>query len=405
MDLNTCMDEYAKLIACGGIRVKEGEKVLINSDVAMSDMARRVAKACYENGASKVEIRWSDSRMNEIDLKYASEETLSTVSGWEELQMKEQSEELPCLIHLLASDPAESDARLAAKQAAVTGARLQVMIPHILKMRNRYKWTAVCIPTQAWADLIFPEEENNLQRLWEEVLEIVGVNGDGTAVEKLNAKFASMWTHMDALNSLHLRSLHLMSELGTDLHVELHEGVPFACACGPEDEAAVNIPSEELFTSPAAGKAEGTVAASCPLIYDNQYIEGLKLTFENGRVSDVKAEQGEEYFRNMIRTDDGASMLGEVAVVDRTSSIRSYGHLFNHTLFDENAACHIALGRGFAFLIKDFKNKSPEEIAAYGINESAVHCDIMWGTDHACITGVTADGKEVEILRDGQWCI
>ncbi len=405
MDFERCMDEYAKLIVCGGIRVAPGEKVLINSDIATSDMAHRVAKACYEQGAAKVEIRWSDSKMTAMNLQYASEEILSQVTGWEELQMKEQSEELPCLIHLLCSDPNEGDSVLAQKQAVITGNRLQVMKPHILKMRNRYKWTAACIPTQDWADLIFPGVEDNLHKLWLEILEIVNVNGDGTAVEKMNAKFQTMWSHMDALNSLKLRKLHLETELGTDLHVELHERVPFACACGPQDDYIKNIPSEELFTSPIAGKAEGVLVASVPFIYENQYVEGLKLTFKDGRVTDVKADKGEAFFRKVVETDPGASMLGEVAIVDKVFPIRGFGHIFGHTLLDENAACHIAVGRGFTFLIKDFMTMTPEEIADCGINESGIHCDIMWGTDHTRISGITAEEKEVVIMDDGEWCI
>lgn len=405
MDLETCKNEYAKLIAEGGVNVQPGEMVLINADVTAYDMARRVVKACYDRGAAKVEVRWSDTRLTDMDFRYADEEVLKTVTGWEEEQMKEQAEELPCLIHLLTTDPIGADDAMVAKQSSVRNARLEVLLPYIMKMRNRYKWTAVCIPTQPWADLVFPGEENNLAHLWQDILSTVLVNGDGTAVEKWKAKFQTMWGHMDTLNDLQFKTLHLQSELGTDLTVELHKDIQFACACGPDDDAMVNLPSEELFTSPIAGKAEGTLVASCPLVHENQYVEGLQLTFEEGKVVVVKAEKGEQFFRELTETDEGACMLGEVAIVDRNSPVRALGHLLYHTLYDENAACHVAVGRGFEFVVKDFSEKSPEELADIGINQSGIHCDIMWGTEDATITGTTYDGTTVVILEHGEWCI
>lgn len=405
MDLDICKKEYAELIVRGGIRLKPGEKVLINSDVATQEMARLVARSCYENGAGKVEIRWTDRHLDRMSVQYAHEDILKSVSGWEELQMKEQADELPCLIHLLSTDLIDSDDNYADKQAAARSARLQVLLPHILRMRNRYKWTAVCVPTEAWADLLFPNKDHNLEQLWEEVLTAVLVDGDGTSVQKWQDKLESMWTHLNVLNHMSLRSLHLESELGTDLWVELHPKVRFCCASGPKDEAFVNIPSEEIFTSPISGKAEGTLVASCPLIHENNYVNKLKLQFQNGVVTEVSATEGEAFFRKLVQTDDGAARLGEVAIVDRHSPVKALGHLMYHTLFDENAACHIAVGHGFNFAVEDYKNCTPEDIAACGINQSGIHCDVMWGTDHARITGITASGRAVTILADGEWQI
>ncbi|MBQ9662685.1 MAG: aminopeptidase [Oscillospiraceae bacterium] len=405
MNLESCKEEYAELIVCGGVRLKSGERVLINSDVATQEMARRVAQACYENGAAKVEIRWTDSHLDRMSLRYADEDVLKTVSSWEELQMKEQADELPCLIHLLSSDPMEGGSFYADKQAVVRSARLQVLLPHILRMRNRYKWTAVCVPTQAWADMVFPDQKNNLEQLWTDVLTAVMVNGDGTSIQKWQTKLENMWAHMDVLNHLSLRKLHLESELGTDLWVELHPKVRFCCASGPEDEAFVNIPSEEIFTSPVAGKAEGTLVASCPLIHENNYVDNLKLRFRNGAVTEVSATEGEVFFRNLVQADEGAARLGEVAIVDRHAPVKGLGHLMYHTLYDENAACHIAVGHGFNFAVEDYKTCTPEEIADCGVNQSGIHCDVMWGTDQARITGITASGDSVTILADGEWQI
>ena len=405
MNLELCKEEYADLIVRGGICLKPGEKVQINCDVTCYDMANRVAKACYANGASKVEIRWTDSILENLDYRYADIELLKPVPRWEEEQMKQQSEQLPCLVHLLCTNPMESTEEMIKKQGEVRAEHLQVLLPYILKMRNHYKWTAVGIATQEWADHLFPNENGNLEHLWRDILQCAMVTGDGTSTEKWSEKWQSMWEHMNRLNDLKLRELHFTSELGTDLTVKMHSEAEFHCASSPDDGCAFNIPSEELYSSPIAGQTEGILVASCPLIYENQTVEGLMLQFQDGHIVSVRADKGEQFFKDLVAVDDGAAMLGEVAIIDRHSPVRALGHLMDHTLYDENAACHVAIGRGFENILKDYKNKSQEEITACGINQSAIHCDIMWGTDDSKITGNTEDGMPIVILEHGEWMI
>lgn len=397
-----CLEEYAALIVKEGIQLHAGEQVLINADVSIWSMAERVSRMCYQQGASLVRIHWSSAREEALDDTYGDLDRLTQVDDWLVDQYRQQAQELPCLIHLLTSDPQDIAADV---QARIRNAQMEKLMPYILKMRGHYRWTAVCIPSDSWAKQVFPDEKDSLDHLWNDVLSSLMITGDGQSISRWQDKFQTMWKHMDKLNNLQLRSLHLQSELGTDLQVSLHEKARFACASGPDDGMAVNLPSEELFTSPIAGRAQGTLAASCPLIYDNTLIEDLKLKFENGKVVSVSASRGQEFFRKLVQTDEGASMLGEVAIVDKHSPIRSLGHLLYHTLFDENAACHVAVGRGFPFVLDGYQKMSPTEIQACGINESAIHCDIMWGTDHACITGTDANGKQMMILKDGEWGI
>ncbi len=395
-----CLEEYAALIVKEGIQLHQGEQVLINSDVSIWPMAERVSRMCYQNGASRVVIHWSSSREEAMDYAYGDLEKLTRVDDSLIAMYQEQSEQLPCLIHLLTSDPQQFNEKV---QAEVRNAKMEKLMPYILKMRGNYRWTAVCIPSESWAEQVFPEEADRLDHLWKDVLSALMINGDGSSIERWQEKFRSMWKHMDSLNGLDLRSLHLHSELGTDLTVSLHEKAMFACASGPEDGMAVNLPSEELFTSPIAGKAEGTLVASCPLVYENTLIENLKLQVQNGKVSGVHASRGEDFMKHLVQTDEGASMLGEVAIVDRHSPIRALGHLLYHTLFDENAACHVAIGRGFPFVLKDYRNMTSEQIHACGINESAIHCDIMWGTDEAGIDGTDRNGNVIAIMKHGEW--
>jgi aminopeptidase len=209
------------------------------------------------------------------------------------------------------------------------------------------------------------------------------------------------------LNSLGLRSLHYSASNGTDLTVGL---MPEAVFAGGEERAVgsgivfnPNIPSEEVFTSPKRGCAEGIVYSTRPLSYRGVMIEDFNIRFENGRAVEVHAAKNEDVLRTMIAMDDGASMLGECALVPYDSPIRNYGLMFYSTLFDENAACHLALGMGFADCIAGYENKTLEECRALGVNDSMIHEDFMIGSRDLDITGVSADGRETPIFRHGGW--
>lgn len=403
MDLQKCKEEYAELLVTGGICLKPGEKVIVNTDVSTREMALLTAKKCYEHGASKVEIRWSCGQADALDYAYGDLEAMKRVDAWEEERMKQQVEELPCMIHLLASEPLAYTDKMVEHQAKITKARFQVLLKYREQMQDKYKWTVGGIPTESWAGQVFPGEERGLERLWREVLETLYISGDGTSQETWEKKWEASWSHMDALNEMGLRSLHMTTGLGTDLTLELHPDAQWHCGAFRERGFAANLPSEELYTSPLAGKAEGTLVASCPLIYSNQRISGLCLTFCQGKVVQVSAEEGETFFQNLVETDEGASMVGEVAIVDRYSPIRKAGHLFYHTLYDENAACHVAVGRGFPFVLKNFEAMTDEQRLNCGLNNSAIHCDIMWGTDDTRITGTREDGSRVLIMEQGEW--
>lgn len=403
MDLQKCKEEYAALLVLGGIHLKQGEKVIINSDVLTQEMAHLVMEKCYEYGASKVEIRWKSARADAWDIKKADLDILKTVDPWEEARLDQQTKELPCVIHLLTSEALEYSPEMVERQAEMTKARLPLLLKYNQAMQDKYKWTVGGIPTASWAEKVFPGEENNLQHLWEDVLQTLYINGDGSSIRTWEKKWENAWRHLEALNDLELKTIRLKSGLGTDLTIEMLPGAMWHCGAFKEMGYAANLPSEELYTSPKAGSADGVLAASCPLVYANQYVEGLKLTFSGGRVTKVSAKQGEGFFKNLVETDEGVSRLGEVAIVDKNSPIRRAGHLFYHTLYDENSASHIAIGRGFPFVMKDFQNMSDEERLNCGVNNSGIHCDIMWGTEDAEITGVCQNGEEVVIMKDGSW--
>ena len=243
-----------------------------------------------------------------------------------------------------------------------------------------------------------------MEKLWDAILSTSRVDENPVrAWEKHNA---DLQARCDYLNRLGIESLHYTADNGTDLTVGM---IPEARFCGGGEMSLQgiffnpNIPTEECFISPMRGKAEGIVYATKPLSYQGQLIENFSVRFENGRAVEVKAEKGEELLKTLIAMDEGAAYLGECALVPQASPIAESGLLFYNTLFDENAACHLALGMGFADTIEDFQNKSLDECRALGINDSMIHEDFMIGCDTMNIDATCADGKVVPIFRNGNW--
>ena len=404
MNLDICKEEYATLLVQGGIRLNKGERVIIKADLQIADMAKLVAKKCYENGASVVTIDYHDPEMDALHYTYANTEELM-MKQWEIEKWEQQVEQLPCVINLVSSNPIQYTEDMIKNRNIVESNRLPYIGKYRTAMMDKHKWTAAGIPTQEWADQVFPDEKNNLEHLWKDILSTVMINGDCTSIEKWEKKWKDRWNHRDLLNAYQFKSLHLISGLGTDLYVELIPGGLFHAAAYRDMNYAANLPSEELYTSPMAGKAEGKLVASCPLIYNSQYIDGIELTFKDGKVVEVNASEGEQFLKNLVYMDEGSCMLGEIAIVDKDSPIRKLGHLLYHTLFDENAACHIAIGKGFSNVLPDYNTLSVEDVKRRGINSSSVHCDIMWGTEDTIIIGTTKDDKEIVIMKDGTWAI
>ena len=291
-------------------------------------------------------------------------------------------------------------------------ARWPIMKPYHDAMDNKYKWCIAAVPGKAWAKKVFPGVRTStaMENLWKAILYTSRVidkaGNDLDPVAEWKAHNESFRNRCEYLNNLHIKTLEYKSANGTDFKVEMIPGGTF---CGGSEhtlsgeEFNPNIPSEEIFTSPKAGCAEGLVVSSMPLSYRGELIENFSMRFEGGRVVEVHAERGEEVLRQTVSMDEGAAKLGECALVPYTSPIRESGITFYETLFDENAACHLALGEGFTNCIKDYDKYTLEELHAMGINESMIHVDFMIGTDDLSIVAVTESGERVRIFKDGVW--
>ena len=403
----TRLKKYANLIAVCGVNVQKGQEVFISAELDQPEFVKMVVEACYKAGAGKVTVDWSYQPLTKLNVRYESKKVLGSLADWQVEKWKHQAKVLPCKIYLISEDPDGLAGINQKKFAGAMAARSKIIKPIRNTMENKYQWCIAAVPGKAWAKKVFPGEKTNaaVEKLWEAILSTSRVYDDPIAEwEKHNANLKS---RCDYLNSLGIKELKYKSANGTDFRVGLLPNALFMA--GGEDTLGTNvyynpnIPSEEVFTSPKRGDADGIVYSSKPLSYAGQLIDNFWVKFEDGKVVDVGAEQNESLLREIIGMDEGAAYLGEVALVPFSSPINQSNLLFYNTLFDENAACHLALGRGFTNVLVDYEKYTHEETKEIGINDSIVHEDFMIGTADMSITAVTNDGREVAIFKDGEW--
>ncbi len=402
----TRLRKYAKLLAAKGANVQRGQEVFIYAELDQPEFVKMLVEECYRLGAKKVNVDWSYQPLEKLDIRYQSQKTLSTLDGWQIERWKHQADVLPVKIYLTSEDPDGLCGVNQKKYAKARAARALAIKPIRRSMENKYQWCIAGVPGAAWAKKVFPGMRSSaaVEKLWEAILDTSRVWDDPMLEWDNHNKDLS--DRCAYLNSLGLKSLIYKSENGTDLTVGLIPEAIF-CAGGENTLSGVyfnpNIPTEEVFTSPDKNLADGIVYSSLPLSYGGQLIDNFWIRFEGGRAVDCGAEKNPELLREIIDTDAGAASLGECALVPYSSPIRKTGVLFYNTLYDENAACHLALGMGFTNVLRDFEKYSDDEAHALGINDSVTHVDFMIGTSDLSITGIDKDGQKVAIFKNGEW--
>ena len=402
----TVLREYAKLIVRTGINVQKGQDVLVMADLDQPEFIKLVVEECYKAKARKVTVQWTYQPLEKIHVRYQSVKTLGEVPQWQRERQQYFCDTLPCRLYIISEDPDGLKGVNTAKMAKARQLAYPIMKPYIADRDGKQQWCIAAVPGVAWAKKMFPglSKSQAVEKLWEAILSTARVEGD--AIGNWENHNSDLRSRCDYLNSLGIRELHYTAENGTDLTVGM---IPEAMFCGGAEKSRQgivfnpNIPTEECFISPMKGKAEGIVYSTKPLCYEGQIIDNFSMRFENGKVVEAHAEVGEELLNTMLSMDEGASYLGECALVPQRSPICESGLLFYSTLFDENAACHLAVGAGFTDTIRDNHSKTLEECRALGINESMVHEDFMIGCDSMNIDAICADGKVVPIFRAGNW--
>ena len=401
------LKKYAKLIAEVGANVQPGQEVNLYAGLDQPEFVKMLVEECYKRKAKKVNVEWSYQPLEKVHVKYRSVKTLNTLDAYEEAKLQHMVDVLPCRIFLHSDDPDGLKGMNTAKLMKAKDRRRKVR-DYREKIDNLHQWCIAAVPGKAWAKKLFPGVRSSVaeEKLWEAILAASKVTDD--PVQNWKDHNSSLKKRCEILNSYNITKLHYTSSNGTDLTVGI---IPESTFVGGDSQTLAgvsfnpNIPSEECFTTPKKGEADGIVYASLPLSYNGQLIENFWIKFEGGKAVEWDAEKGKDLLTEIITTDEGSAYLGECALVPFESPINQSGILYYCTLFDENASCHLALGNGYSDTIKGYETMSAEDFEKLGVNRSMMHVDFMIGTADFSIDGIDANGKAHPIFRNGTWAI
>ena len=399
--------DYAELVIKSGINLQKGQRLSITCPVECADFARLCAEAAYEAGCREVILRWQDDEIRRMKYLHAADEVFDQFNSWELDYCNTLSEEGAGFLNIYAEDPeslkgVEPDRIKRAQISA--GKALEVY--RMRMMRNECAWCVCSVPSKAWARMVFPElsEDEAIERLWEEILTACRVDG-GDAIGNWAKHSGELRKHVDILNEYNFKALKYKNAAGTNVTVGLPEGHVWL---GGEEKAAsgimfsANIPTEEVFTLPEKTSVNGTLVATKPLSLNGTLIEEFSFKVKDGKITEIHADKGEKVLQDAIAVDEGASYFGEVALVPYDSPISGSGVLFYNTLFDENASCHFAFGDAYP-CFAGAEEMTEEDCREKGMNRSMTHVDFMVGSEDLEITGVTHDGREVPVFRNGNF--
>ena len=403
------LEKYAELIVKCGLNVQKGQEVVVQCGLDQPEFVTMVVEELYKAGAARVTVEWSHIPVTKLAYTYCSLETLSEFTEIAEAKLKRRLDKLSCLLWLDPDDPDGLPGTDHEKVAKARMAQYPFIKPYSDALENKYQWCIAAVPGKEWAHKVFPElsADEAMEKLWEAILYTSRVDDDPVAAWAKHNK--TLEERCKFLNSYKFDRLEYKSSNGTDFTVGLIDKGIFAgggeTTLGKNIYFNPNIPSEEVFTSPKRGRAEGKVVATKPLSYQGKLIENFWVEFKDGKVVNTGAEKNGDLLKQMVSMDEGAAYLGECALIAYDSPINNTGILFYNTLFDENASCHLALGRGFNNCLEDYEKYSFEECKQMGINDSMIHVDFMIGSADMSIVGITKDGKRVQIFKDGNWAI
>ena len=400
--------EYARLLARVGLNIQKGQRLVISAPVECAGFARLCAQEAYDAGCCEVVMNWHDDALTRMKYLQADEAVFDEVPLWRRHFFNDYALEGTAYLAISATDPENLkgvDSRRIVRAQQASGKALKDF--DRLQMCGGFPWCIASIPIPSWARTVFPDlsEEAAMEKLWNAIFQSVRITGDGKAVERWQAHLDTLHHRLERLNALRFRSLHYTNSLGTDLTIELPEGHIWQAG----DDVTLsgqsyiaNIPTEEIFTAPLKTGVNGVVYSSLPLVNDGTIIDNFHFMVKDGRIVEAHAERGEEALRAAISVDEGASYFGEVALVPYDSPISSQKILFYNTLFDENAACHIAFGEAYPCL-EGGQRMTKEELKARGLNDSITHVDFMVGTPDLSIVGTTHDGREIPVFVNGNF--
>ncbi len=405
------LEKYAKLIVEVGANVQKNQLVWINSSTETKDLARLIVKAAYNAGAKRVSVQWKDDYVSRYGLESMEIEELIKIPEWTINKYKDFVKDGGCSIGITSPIPglnAGIDPNKMQQAGIASMKALKFFRDHM--MGNHTQWCVVAAPNTVWAEKVFPKLKGEVavEALWDAILQASRVTEFNDPIKEWADHNKNMLAHNKVLNDYNFKSLHFKNSLGTDLVVELVKN--HVWAGGGENTSKgtyfnPNIPTEENFTMPYKYGVNGKVVASKPLLYQGNLIEDFWIEFKDGKVGNYDAAKQKETLKNLIDLDEGSCYLGEVALISYDSPINNSNILFLNTLFDENASCHLALGRAYPMNVKGGVEMSEEELLEAGSNLSMAHSDFMFGSIDMNIEGLLQDGSKVSIFKDGNFVI
>ena len=402
-------DKLAELVVKKGVNAQPGQPVVIKANIHDAEFVKKLVKCAYENGAKYVSVEWRDDDLTKMAYQYQSEEVLSVFPQWKYDRTKSEHDEGACYISILSEKPGAMAGVDLEKVKIANRAYYEKMADLIgYTMNNEGQWCAFGIPSMEWAKTVFPDlpEEEAFEKLGDAIFAVTRVTEDNDPVDEWKKHDEEMAVHAKKLNDYCFEKLHFTSELGTDLYVGLiedHIWVGGGCTTPKGVFFDPNMPTEECFCMPSKTGTDGIVYSSKPLDYNGNVIEDFWLRFENGKVVEFDAKKEKESLEQLLSFDEGSSYLGEVALVPYDSPVSQSGILFFNTLYDENAACHLAFGRPYPENLIGGQGMSREELVEHGANDSMQHVDFMIGTREMNIDGIQKDGTAVPVFRNGNF--
>lgn len=405
------LKKYASLAVRTGINIEKGQLLVIRASVKDHEFVELCVKEAYEAGAGKVSVVWNDENISHMSYEYETTESLSFVPDWVVERTRYQQERGAAFLTIDSETPGLMADIDQDKLQTVRFEYMKRMKPfQAYTMNNIGQWCIIALPSKKWAKKVFPEkgEDEAVDALWEAILQAVRINEDNDPVAEWKAHDEELMRHCKLLNEYNFDRLHFVSELGTDLYVRLVKDHLWSGGGNYSKSGTffnANIPTEEVFCMPDRNRVDGKVFASKPLSHAGKVIEDFWFSFKDGIVIDYGAKKEKDALTKLLDTDEGSRHLGEVALISYDSPISNQNILYFNTLFDENASCHLALGRCYPENIKGGEEMSEEELLSHGGNQSMNHVDFMFGTKEMRVTGIENDGTEVEIFRNGNFVI
>src|SRR5271165_5630169 len=401
------LDLLAQVAVRVGLGLRAGQELVMTASLDALPLARRITEQAYRAGASLVTTLYSDDEAALMRYHFAPDESFDHAAKWLYDGMGVAFKSGAARLAITGGNPGLLSNEDGEKVGRANRAYSEAYRPALERItRHEINWTIVASATPAWAAMMFPEDAPDvaLEKLWEAIFQTTRINGEDP-VAAWKAHDTGLQKRAALLNEKRYRALQYRGP-GTDFRLGLaddHLWMGGGTTAGNGLYCIPNMPTEEVFTTPHKDRADGTVTATKPLSHQGTMIEGIRVRFAEGRIVELKASKGEEVLKKLIETDDGARRLGEVALVPHSSPIASSGLLFMNTLFDENAACHIALGQAYSSCLKDGDQLTHEELAARGANESLIHVDWMIGSSEIDLDGITATGNAEPLMRKGEW--